>query len=303
MAQCVRPRRQWYRGSERTFTEPSAPSLWDVRDFRCGKCAPCLIARAGAQAVRLTHEGYSHAESTSLCLTYAPAFLPPDGSLRVSDWSRFLNSLRKRIERRGGPKLSFDVVGEYSPPPELRPHYHAALFGYWPPDAVRLEESSRSGNVEYRSDEIDELWGKGRATFQSWDHGAASYIAGHNSGKLMRSKDHGYVRNGFGQVIGKREPEFHRSSRKSAPGRRFFEEHGEQALLNGFVVAKDQPVALPAYYMKRAKVTFPELAELHQAERKAKALEAAAKDGPPLESVEYCAEQKIARGGRKNGLG
>lgn len=251
--------------------------------------------------VRLTHEGQSHAQSTSLCLTYAPAFLPPLGSLCVADWSRFLKSLRKRLERRGDPAITFDCVGEYSPPPAMRPHMHAALFNYWPPDAERCGES-RSGNPEFRSDEIDELWGKGRATFQEWQHGSASYVAGHNSAKLMTRKLSLWVKAPDGSVLGKREPEFHRCSTRPGIGRRFFEKHGEQALRNGFTVASERPVALPKYYMRRAEKDHPELAAELAAVRKAKAIEAALQPGPPLESIEFCAEETIRRGSRKHGL-
>lgn len=301
MPACARPRTQWVRGEVKTFNRPLSPSLWEERRFRCGKCAPCLLSKAGQHMVRLTHEGYSHSESTSLCLTYADAFLPPLGSVSVADWTRFLNSLRKRIERRGGPAITFDCVAEYSPPPAMRPHYHAALFNYWPPDAERCGES-RGGNPEFRSDEIDELWGKGRATFQQWTHGAASYISGHNSAKLMSRKLSLFVRGPDGEILGKREPEFHRCSTRPGIGRRYLEKHGEQALRNGFVVASDRPVALPTYYMRRAAVSFPELAEEHAALRKAKAIEASAKPGPSLESIEFCAEEKIRRGSRKHGL-
>jgi hypothetical protein len=255
--------------------------------------------------VRLRHEGQYHAslgrESTSLCLTYAPAFLPPLGSLCAAHWTTFLNSLRRRVHRRGGPGFSFDVVGEMSPPPALRPHYHAALFGYWPPDAKRCGES-RAGNPEFQSDEIDELWGKGRATFQQWTHGAASYISGHNSAKLMSRKLDLWVRDSEGRVLGKREPEFHRCSTRPGIGRRGFEQHGEQMLRLGFTVAGDKPVALPSYYMRRAKVSFPELAAELAIIRAAKAIELRDRDGPPLASIEFCAEEKIRRGSRKHGL-
>lgn len=301
MAACARPRSQWRRGDIKTFNRPLSPSLWEELQFRCGKCAPCLLHKSADWMQRLTHEGYSHKHSTSLCLTYSNEHLPAFGSLSVEDWDRFINSLRKRLERRGHPPITFDVCGEYSPAPAFRPHMHAALFGYWPPDA-KYWAKSRAGNAEYVSEEITALWGKGRATFQEWTHGAASYIAGHQSAKLTSRKDL-FVIGADGSVIGKREPEFHRCSTRPGIGRRYFEQHGEQALKLGFVVAKDRPVSLSRYYMRRGKFDFPELAEEHAQLRRAKAIEASEReDQPSLESVEFCAQEKIRRASRKDGL-
>lgn len=298
MAQCANPRIKWTQGDAETWTRPRSPSLWTEWQFRCGHCAPCLLSKAGQWAVRLTLEGYCHKVSTSLLLTYADEHLPPYGSLCFDHLYTFRDSLRKRVARRGGDRISFDMVGEYSPRrvdgSGFRPHYHLAIFGYWPPDAVPLPGGTDKRQL-FTSKEIDDLWGKGRATFQEWSYGAAAYISGHQSAKLTASKSDLAVRDRLGNVIGSLEPEFHRPSTGSGIGRKFFERYADQLLANGFTVAKHQAVSLPNYFMRLAKESHPELYERLSEVRRAKALEVAARPGPPAGSVEAVAQAKIKR--------
>lgn len=186
----------------------------------------------------------------------------------------------------------------------MRPHLHVALFGYWPPDAKPWAKS-QSGNQEYISDELSSVWGKGRVTFQDWSHGAATYCAGHQAWKLTgdMGRLQRIVVGPDGTAIAEREPEFHQPSTRPGIGRRFFEKHAEQMLRNGFTVAKDRAVPPPAYFIRRALITHPELAAVAVEARRLKAVEAAADLNPSRrEAIETCSEATILRGSRKSGL-
>lgn len=303
MPACVRPRDMWALGGQRGFVEPAAPALWTHYVLRCRKCAPCLLSKAGEWAARYELEGYFHDSGISVCLTYADEFLPPGGSLRREDQRRFLNTLRKRSYRRGdiAPRPSLDFVGpmprlyimaaflgEYSPPPQRRPHYHGVLYDYFPADSVKCS-LSRSGAQEWSSAELSDIWGFGRVTFQLITPGTAGYLGGHQAGKLTADE----------RVPAGCEPEYHAPASRRGIGRSYAEAHGAQALENGFVVANSRQIAVPSYLVRRAAVDHPELAEAHADARLAIA-RAASEATPPerFPAIEACAVERIKRQNR-----
>lgn len=305
---CASPRRQWFVDGEWTLNEPLNPSLYRQSQFGCGSCAPCRLSLQGEWTTRLTQEGQMHPESVCVTVTYAPEHLPPLGSLCRQDASAFVRALRKLVAKRGGPRLSMDCYGEYSPAPAMRPHYHLALFNYYPPDAKPWAKS-RAGNPEFSSEELSKAWrGKGLVTFQPWSYGAAQYCAGHQAWKVTGDKGRAQrmVFGPGGELLGERAPEFHQPSTRPGIGRRFFEAYGVQALQLGFTVVAGRQVPVPKYYLRRADVTVPELAELARAERTATAQEAQAKllaEGEHrLDAIEHCAQARIERASRKGGL-
>jgi hypothetical protein len=246
-----------------------------------------------------------HPFSICLTLTYAPEHLPPLGSLVREHQQDFIRSVRKRYSARGGGRISFDCTGEYSPPPLMRPHYHVALYGYVPFDPKSWAKS-RCGNDEFTSPELDAAWGKGLVTWQEWSVGAAKYCAGHQAWKLTGDKGRAQrmVYGPNGEPLGERAPEFHACSTRPGIGRRFFGRYGEQALVNGFTVVDGKKVPVPNYYLRRADLDLPELAERARAERTAKAQESKAKlEGDyRLNAIEECAQVRIDRQARKSGF-
>lgn len=249
-----------------------------------------------------------HPHSVCVTLTYADEFLPPLGSLDKAHSRAFVRSLRQVVARRGDPKFSVDCYGEYSPAPLMRPHYHLALFNYDPPDAQAWSKSG-AGNQEFISEELSRAWShRGRVTFQPWSYGAAQYCAGHQSWKLTgdKGRNERLVFDQAGEYLGERAPEFHQPSTRPGIGRRFFEAYGDQALRLGFTVVDGRQVPVPSYYLRRADVSSPELAESARAARTAKAVELQAKlreEGEHrLDAIEDCAVARIERGARKGGL-
>lgn len=271
---CRFPLTQYRVGDEWTFVEPTSPSLFEQRQLRCGQCALCRMAKASEWEVRLIHEGLLRPNSIALTATYSPEHLPPYGSLRADDFSAFIKRLRARVAARGGPRLSFDMIGEYSPE-LMRPHFHAALFDYVPPDGKPWAKSG-AGNDEFISAELTAAWGKGLLTFQPWSAGGARYISAHQAWKLSghASEARRQVLDPVtGEVVAMREPESHRCSSRPGIGRGFMERYGEQALQNGWTVARRGPVPLPRYYLRVGAILEPELAEQALEARRLKALE------------------------------
>ena len=243
-----------------------------------------------------------HSQSACATLTYAPEHLPPHGSLRRSDFAGFIKRLRSRVAYRDGPRFGFDVCGEYSPAPAMRPHYHAPLFGYWPPDA-REYAKSQAGNQEFESAELTEAWGKGIVTFQAWSAGAARYCAGHQAWKLTGDAawERLVVVGDDGRVIAEREPEFHQASTRPGVGRSFFEKYGRQMLELDFTVVSAAKVPVPAYYLRLGDKSEPELTALARQRRTLKAI-ASAPEEQRFEALDTCARASIARSRRKDGL-
>lgn len=169
----------------------------------CGRCMPCRISRQRVWTHRMMLEGFLHAESTFLTLTYDDEHLPPDLSLdpqHTTLWiKRFREQFRIAIEAENASygvaqptTMRFYLVGEYGDT-TLRPHYHAALFG-----------------VGHRfSDLIKETWGQGNIMLGDLTPASCQYICGYVL-KKMTAKDDPRLQGRF--------PEFARMSRNPGIG-------------------------------------------------------------------------------------
>lgn len=240
-----------------------------IRWIPCGKCASCRQVQAMDWATRLYLESYCHRESLFLTLTIADEHLRPrgtQGSVCKRDVELFLKRLRERALRCDGAAIRFDAVSEYSPQ-LYRPHYHLIVYGWWPADA-RQWARGKSGHMEFVSETLTQLWGKGRVTFQPFSAGAASYMAGHNSSKLMgQLAPDGPLFDGSGAFAGVREPEFHWCSRHPGIGAAYFDRYAEQILRLGFVVVDGDRRLVPSYFLDRGEREFPDLVDQLRADR------------------------------------
>lgn len=117
------------------------------------------------------HEASLHKENCFLTLTYSDENLPPDRSLVKSDFQKFMKRLRDRFDYK---PIKFFHCGEYGEQ-ELRPHYHAAIFGHDFPDKEVWRV--RDGIPLYISDLLDSLWKKGFSTIGDVTFESAAYIA------------------------------------------------------------------------------------------------------------------------------
>lgn len=124
----------------------------------------------------------------------------------VQDW---LKRLRKAIEPL---KIRYFAVGEYGDL-TMRPHYHAAVFGY--PNCLRgktrylIGSDGSQKSCCIHCDLIMDTWGLGAIALGSLTAESSQYIAGYVTKKMTSSKD--------SRLIG-RQPEFSLMSRKPAIG-------------------------------------------------------------------------------------
>lgn len=149
----------------------------------CGRCIGCRLERARQWAVRIVHEAKMHDESSFLTMTYAPEFLPVDGSISVEHCQKFLKRLRSRLAPK---KIRFFLCGEYGE--KLgRPHYHAIIFGEdFSFDRVALEQ--RGEYTQWSSAFLDEVWGMGSVHVGSVSFDSAAYVANYATKKVTNKE-------------------------------------------------------------------------------------------------------------------
>ncbi len=139
-------------------------------DLACGSCSGCRYDHSREWAVRCVHEAQLHKMNSFITLTYNDEHLPKDGSLCLEDWQKFA----KRLRRAAGP-FRFFHCGEYGEV-NLRPHYHACIFGLdFVADRGLWKDSGR--DPLFRSPLLDKTWGMGFATVGALTFKSAAYVA------------------------------------------------------------------------------------------------------------------------------
>lgn len=145
-------------------------------DIPCGKCTGCRLEYARQWAIRCMHEAKMHEENCFVTLTYNDENIPPNWSLRKKDMQKFFKRLRSYLHYHNkGQTVRYYYAGEYSPE-ELRPHYHACIFGYYPPDRRFLKYGGK-GDKLYKSETLENIWGLGFCSFGDVTFESAGYCA------------------------------------------------------------------------------------------------------------------------------
>lgn len=191
------------------------PRIYQPMTVNCGRCLGCRTKQARDWSFRLIHESYTKSSAFYLTLTYAPEYLPENGSLEPEEFRKWLKRLRKRSRGR----ISYYGCGEYGDITG-RPHYHAIVLGS---DLFldRLELGRRDGYKLYQSDTLDKTWPQGFVELQGMSYGAAAYVAGYVRKKVSKSVDpdaYERVKADSGELV-EIEPEFSSVSRRPAIGR------------------------------------------------------------------------------------
>lgn len=243
----------------------------------CGKCPGCRLEHSRQWAVRCVHEARCHPVNCVVTLTYDDDHLPKDGNLYYADFQRFM----KRLRKWSPVKLGFFVCGEYGEL-KMRPHYHAALFGFDFLDK-KLWLKSDSGNSQYRSPRLDKLWPLGRALVGEPSFESFAYIARYAMKKLdsnaSRITPHGRVDLRTGELL-PLVPEFIRMSNrlqgKGQPGGiggRWISQFGDTDVFPfDRVVMNGHESKPPRYYDKILKGKDPDRFKQVQFDREERAL-------------------------------
>lgn len=152
-------------------------SFWDKQDettnwIPCGKCEGCRCDKANDNATKAYLESQNWPINAFLTLTYDNTHLPKKRTLLKADLQKFWKRLRKHIKPQ---KIKYLACGEYGPT-TLRPHYHAAVFNYWPNDATPYKKNE-VGDMLYTSEELNKIWGLGYVIIGNLTYESAAYIA------------------------------------------------------------------------------------------------------------------------------
>lgn len=200
-----------------------------------------------------------HQNNIFLTLTYSDEHLKSP-RLQYLDFQLFMKRLREEhtknisdLELKKEMFISYMVTGEYGDK-NKRPHWHAIIFNYSPPDLSPHHTTDRGDKV-YTSRIIDKLWGKndpqscpsqiGAVTLDS-----AGYVARYAAKKLTHGHDD--------------EHDFHpihKTSSKHAIGRTWIEKHYKQIFQLGFCrIPNDekQKTKIPRYYVDWLKKNHKE---------------------------------------------
>lgn len=232
-----------------------------VQDFNferielpCGRCIGCRLNYSKQWAIRCMHEASLHDENCFITLTYAPEHLPfhepwhQHSTLYKPDFQKFM----KRFRKRTGSKFKYYYCGEYGEK-YFRPHYHACIFGYDFPDKYRVEDSP-SGQTQWASPLLDDLWGLGRARIGTVTYDSAGYVARYMT-KKVKGKDAATYYERLCEETGeiyRLLPEYTDMSRGGRTGKGiaadWFDEFSTDVYPSDSVIVKGKPVRPPRYY-------------------------------------------------------
>lgn len=231
----------------------------------CGRCVGCRLERARNWTVRIMHEAQYQLEdgkeSCFLTLTYRDEELSygyTQATLVKSDLQKFWKRLRKEVGN-----VRYFACGEYGDR-RLRPHFHAALFGFNFPDKTLL--STEGGNNLYHSDLLDTVWSHGYCSVGDLTPRSAAYVARYILDKKFGREGKEYAEKGI-------EPEYVVMSRKPGIGARFFEKYAGDIFPQDSCITESGTSKPPRYYDELRKKTHPEQIEAIKLERMRKSEE------------------------------
>lgn len=225
------------------FVSRSKRGAQDSLELPCGQCVGCRLERSRQWAMRCLHEASLHQDNAFITLTYSDSNLPRGGSLDYSDFQNFMKRLRKRV----GTKVRFYCGGEYGEE-QMRPHFHACLFGYDFPDKLYYKKTG-SGQSIYTSKLLESLWPLGLSSVGSVTFESAAYIARYCVQKVTGdlAESHYRVVTDDGEIID-RVPEFNHMSLKPGIGKPWLDKFRTDVFPRDYVVVNGVKTKPPKYY-------------------------------------------------------
>lgn len=167
-------------------------------------------------------EASQHKENSFLTLTYEDA---PEEGVILKDFQDFLKRFRRKIEPI---KVRYFGVGEYGDV-SFRPHYHLALFGFGGCEFGKSRYARYRGNCCFNCDLVRDSWNSGHIYFGRLTVHSAQYVAGYTAKGLTKKDD-------FNKgVLGDKNPEFARMSRRPGLGTGALEDIAASLLENGYI--------------------------------------------------------------------
>jgi hypothetical protein len=241
----------------------------------CGQCIGCRLDRSLDWAMRSMCEAEMHDCNCFLTLTFDDKNLKK--TLDKRDFQLFIKRLRRWIEThtdegkslprrvKNPRKIRYLHCGEYGGH-NGRPHHHACIFGWYPPDAVLWSE--RQGVRLYRSAIVESLWSdpvsgdpKGFCTVGDVTFESAAYVARYVLKKWSDQKLKGSdLYKAMTEARKGLVPEYITMSRRPALGDSWAEKYHMDIWPHDYIVDerghKHKP---PRYFDKKLELTHPEL--------------------------------------------
>lgn len=255
---CYRPLTA-YRSREKTktgrhriiFKKEDALPMSELQ-LPCGQCIGCRLERSRQWAIRCVHEASQHEENSFITLTYNEENLPPDGGLVKKHFQLFMKRFRKKYE---GKKIRYFHCGEYGEK-NLRPHYHACIFGH---DFTDREIFKTNNNINiYTSNALSNLWPYGFATVGNVTFDSAAYVARYVM-KKVTGKDAETLKPGqitlpyerldpeTGELI-KVIPEYTTMSRRPGIGSSWYKKYESDVYPDDFIIINGAKMQPPKFY-------------------------------------------------------
>lgn len=171
----------------------------------------------------------------------------------------------KRLRKRYGSGIRYFQCGEYGEK-HNRPHYHACLFNFDPPDKKLLK--SINGNNVYTSESINELWPYGFSLLGDVTFESAAYVARYITKKFtgIGAKEHYKKINKETGEIYELKPEYTTMSRRPGIGTEWFKKYKSDVYPDDFIVIREKLMKPPKFYDK----IFEKVSEKDYAKLKSK---------------------------------
>lgn len=279
---CLHPRTVSFLADGKTISWSSKKFSNEYAPFKlpCSKCIECRLEYARQWAVRCVHEAKMHPQNVFVTLTYSDENLKSK-KLIYKDFQDFM----KRLRKTSNEKIGVFVTGEYGDKTK-RPHWHAIIFNWEPPD-LQKKYITDHGDQVYHSETLDKLWGHGITETGSVTFESAGYCARYAAKKLVHGKDdeHDF------QPISKK-------SSKNAIGKKFLELYWEDIFNYGkCILANGQETSIPRYYEKWLQKNQPDAWVRYVTQTKKEKCENAAQRQATQVAKEIDTQnQRIARG-------
>lgn len=212
----------------------------------CGQCVGCRYERSRRWALRCVHEASMHDNNCFITLTYED--MPSDGSLCIEDWQKFVKRLRHKVE-----PFRYFMCGEYGEQ-NLRPHFHACIFGVDWPDRELFGFNDR-GDPMFTSYLLESTWGHGMVSSGELSFDSAAYVARYCMKKANGDND--YARARYSRVCARTgeelfvRPEFSTMSRNPGVGASWFDKYMDDVFPSDEVVHGGKKFRVPRYYDER----------------------------------------------------
>lgn len=253
----------------------------DFVEIPCGKCIGCRLEYSRQWACRCMLEAQYHERNCFITLTYDDEHLPEKlmivdyitgeykgdsliHSLVKDDFRAFVKRLRERLRYKYDIEIRFFACGEYGSK-NMRPHYHAIIFGYdFSDDRICFSQNFRKEKY-YISELLSELWTFGFHIITDCSFDTCAYVARYVVKKRKGKDSQTYLDLGY-------MPEFTLMSRKPGIGRQFYDEHKKEIYTNNEIFLRTpkggKHLKSIRYYDKLYDVEEPDLMAAIKAKRK-----------------------------------